>query len=739
MSSITIGSTSGSRPYCILTVNQSSQNIAENKTTVSYSLVLKRPSAISSSATKSWSVTINGTTHNGSGTIGGSGDKMLLSGTQVIPHNNDGTKAISFSGSAKLEITWGSTWMGTISGSGSMNLTTIPRASSVSTSASGTYPNSGITMNISRASSSFTHTLSYSCGSSSGTIATGIATSYTWNVPASLIMQSPNANQTCTITCYTYSGGSHIGTKTTSFTVYYYTPSTISSVSGNTLGSVFSMNISRKSGLFTHSLWYTFGIKTWQGIGSSLATSASFTPPLSLCGEIPNATSGSMAIILRTYYGSQQIGSDQYTYYPMNVPSSIVPSLTDITCKENVSEVAELVGAYVQNKTKLSLAIIGASGTYGSTIKSYKITVAGQTINAASGTTSTITLSGNQIITAVITDSRGRTASRSKTISLLGYKNPMISGTDVERTDDTTALVSASLTATSLKIQGIEKNHLIYKVEYKAVDAHSYIIIEGSFQEVTQVLNKTITGLNTDKSYEFKIYIGDVFGYDTTYEIGRISTAFKSFDFDIKNGRLGIKKVLEYKDSVIEIPEGSKLYLGTKSINLDSISKPYRVGDIIISINSENPSKIYGGTWELLCPGRTLVCIDANDVDFNNVKKIGGSKYLQSHTHTGTVASNGAHNHSVSISSAGAHTHSVGRDYDAVSSASGNRCYSVHNTGSSGADGQSPTSSSGSHTHTGTIGSNGAHTHSISLNSSGSGNTQNLQPFMTVYMWVKIN
>ena len=102
------------------------------------------------------------------------------------------------------------------------------------------------------------------------------------------------------------------------------------------------------------------------------------------------------------------------------------------------------------------------------------------------------------------------------------------------------------------------------------------------------------------------------------------------------------------------------------------------MGDIIISINSENPSKIYGGTWELLCPGRTLVCIDANDVDFNNVKKIGGSKYLQSHTHTGTVASNGAHNHSVSISSAGAHTHSVGRDYDAVRDRKSTRLNSSH-------------------------------------------------------------
>ena len=47
----------------------------------------------------------------------------------------------------------------------------------------------------------------------------------------------------------------------------------------------------------------------------------------------------------------------------------------------------------------------------------------------------------------------------------------------------------------------------------------------------------------------------------------------------------------------------------------------YRVGDVIISTNSENPSKWYGGTWELFAPGRTLVCIDTSQSECNAVKK----------------------------------------------------------------------------------------------------------------------
>lgn len=126
MATITFGK-SGNRPYCTLSVTQKSQDTGGNKTTVSYSLKLHRPYSISSSQSKSWSCTINGTKHSGSGTIGGSGDKTLLSGTQTISHNADGTKSISFSGSCKLDITFSGTKLGTISGSGSMTLTKIPR------------------------------------------------------------------------------------------------------------------------------------------------------------------------------------------------------------------------------------------------------------------------------------------------------------------------------------------------------------------------------------------------------------------------------------------------------------------------------------------------------------------------------------------------------------------------------------------------------------------------------------
>ena len=52
----------------------------------------------------------------------------------------------------------------------------------------------------------------------------------------------------------------------------------------------------------------------------------------------------------------------------------------------------------------------------------------------------------------------------------------------------------------------------------------------------------------------------------------------------------------------------------------------FPIGFVYISVDSTSPNQYYGGVWQLLCPGRTLVCIDTSQTEFNTVKKIGGSK-----------------------------------------------------------------------------------------------------------------
>lgn len=58
----------------------------------------------------------------------------------------------------------------------------------------------------------------------------------------------------------------------------------------------------------------------------------------------------------------------------------------------------------------------------------------------------------------------------------------------------------------------------------------------------------------------------------------------------------------------------------------------YPVGSIYLSVNDINPSKWFGGTWEQIAKGRTLVGVDTSDTDFNTVKKTGGSKTVLQRT-----------------------------------------------------------------------------------------------------------
>lgn len=53
------------------------------------------------------------------------------------------------------------------------------------------------------------------------------------------------------------------------------------------------------------------------------------------------------------------------------------------------------------------------------------------------------------------------------------------------------------------------------------------------------------------------------------------------------------------------------------------------VGSIYMSVNSTNPSSLFGGTWVAWGSGKVPVGVDADDTDFKSVEKIGGNKQHQ--------------------------------------------------------------------------------------------------------------
>ncbi len=80
----------------------------------------------------------------------------------------------------------------------------------------------------------------------------------------------------------------------------------------------------------------------------------------------------------------------------------------------------------------------------------------------------------------------------------------------------------------------------------------------------------------------------------------------------------------------------------SSSINFDKI---YPVGSIYLSVNSTNPSTLFGGSWEAFAAGKTLVGVDVNQEEFNEVQKTGGEK-----KHTLTLAEIPSHQHTMKFS-----------------------------------------------------------------------------------------
>ena len=205
-----------------LIVTEESYSVANNTSYVYYELqLISGSSGRFSSAYASYSVTLDGSTvTSGDGYYNSQSyntAQTICSGYATISHNSDGTKSLSCS--AVLDFSYYQYSPGDFYPSGSFNLTTIPRASSVT--ATDANIGSASTISINRASSSFTHTLTYSFSGLTGTIATKTSsTSVGWTVPTSFFQKLPSSQSgTVTITCTTYSGNTNVGSKTTTMTV----------------------------------------------------------------------------------------------------------------------------------------------------------------------------------------------------------------------------------------------------------------------------------------------------------------------------------------------------------------------------------------------------------------------------------------------------------------------------------------------------------------------------------------
>lgn len=439
-----------------------SQSVANNTSSVTAKVQLVSTGSsytINSTASKSGSLTINGTayTFNFSAALSGNQTKTLFTKTVTVSHAADGTKTCSFSATCGINVTLSGTYYGNVTASGNGTFNTIARASSISgiTSSVSVNGTNAVTVNITRAASSFTHTVVFKFGSYS---------------------------------------------------------------------------------------------KTTTDVG----TSTSYAIPTSWLNAIPNATSGTATVTVTTYSGSTKIGSAVSKNFTLTVPSTVVPTISAVTLTEAVSGLAVQFGGYVQNKSKLAVNI-SAAGALSSTIKSYKTTIQGANYTAASFTSGILSQSGTSNVTITVTDSRGRTASTTRSITVTAYAAPKITsfqgfrslqnGTENYEGTYLNAAVNFSVSAVG------NKNTASYSLEYKLKTASTWTTLQsGSGYALNQNIVSASGFMSVDNSYDIRLSVTDYFGtIRSTFEI---PTAFTLLDFNSSGRGVAFGKVSEIAEGV---------------------------------------------------------------------------------------------------------------------------------------------------------------------------------------------
>lgn len=215
-----------------------------------------------------------------------------------------------------------------------------------------------------------------------------------------------------------------------------------------TMGGSITITLTPAVSSFKHKLRYSFGSLSQQVSGFSEGNdftpsgnrTVTFTPPVALANQIPNASSGVCSILCYTYNSSgTHIGTVTKTI-TLNVPS-YEPQITAITLTGSNL----LSGEYVQGKSAVTIKIT-ASSSYGATIKAYSTVFDGKTYTGNSFKTSTLSSPGGSMSRAAmvtVTDTRGKTKIlSSSSITVHPYSIPSITGFTLTRQSDGTTVIA---------------------------------------------------------------------------------------------------------------------------------------------------------------------------------------------------------------------------------------------------------------------------------------------------------
>ena len=400
-------------------------------------------------------------------------------------------------------------------------------------------------------------------------------------------------------------------------------------------GSVIKFTGTSASSNFSHKLY-----SSWNGEEKLIATldkgstavSYSYTIPTSWEKNIPNTTSAIATFILETLNGNTVIGRKSINA-TVQVRSGIVPTIGNPTI-EDTNSISKTIGFYVQSQSCIKFTI-PTSGNQGSTITSVSTKFNDQTYSGSTFTTQAIQNSGTLTYTITVTDSRGRTATKSGSVNVVAYNPPSLtnvsakranSGYAVDESSGTYALLHFKVGFTSLS----NKNVTSFYIQYRASGASSWNKINSWANNYTLEQDYKAGNLftSTTTTYEIAFGVKDKFMSDYSWQIVTVTPTYALINFgkDGKsltffgqdgnnanrltvNGDLAINSVKENTSSTKMLVNGGNtvMYRDWDKLVNSIKSAMYPVGSVYITYNNVNPGTFLGGTWERFGQGRTLV------------------------------------------------------------------------------------------------------------------------------------
>lgn len=325
------------------------------------------------------------------------------------------------------------------------------------------------------------------------------------------------------------------------------------SVNAGTIGSPITINISRHSSTFKHTVRYVWGNKSGT-IASNVDTSTTWMIPLDFANEIPNSTSGAGMIYVDTYSAGTKTGT-QSTILTASIPQNIKPTLSNVTLTDANGVARGLLNGnnFLQIVSDIQVGFNGASGVYGSTITGYRAEIVNKNhvVTENGGRLGMMNFNGSATIRASVVDSRGRQSdARDITINVIEYFAPSLSFTAV-RTRESPNIIQIIRNAkiAPLMLSGKQRNNMTLTFRVAPLNTNNFSVDNGSASGIfTTIHTLTNSAANLAGNYP---------ATKSFTVIGRLEDKFTSVEFSAtvatesvvmsydKDGRVGVGKVAE--------------------------------------------------------------------------------------------------------------------------------------------------------------------------------------------------